>query len=62
VPLALRDGRLEQAGGAIGPERSHFMLCGNPQMLKDMTATLTERGLRKHRRRAPGHISVEAFW
>jgi ferredoxin--NADP+ reductase len=38
------------------------MLCGNPQMLRDTTAALVERGLRKHRRRAPGHITVESFW
>jgi ferredoxin--NADP+ reductase len=38
------------------------MLCGNPQMLKDATAALGERGMRKHRRRNPGHIAVESFW
>jgi hypothetical protein len=31
-------------------------------MLKDTTAALTERGMRKHRRRAPGHITLESFW
>jgi ferredoxin/flavodoxin---NADP+ reductase len=62
IPTAIADGRLEAAGGAIAPERSQFMLCGNPQMLKDVTAALTERGFRKHRRRAPGHITVESFW
>ena len=62
VPAAIRDGRLEAAAGAIAPERSQFMLCGNPRMLKDVTAALVERGLRKHRRRAPGHITVESFW
>jgi ferredoxin--NADP+ reductase len=38
------------------------MLCGNPQMLKDVAAALAARGFRKHRRRAPGHITVESFW
>jgi ferredoxin--NADP+ reductase len=38
------------------------MLCGNPDMLKDAQAALGARGLRKHRRRAPGHITVESFW
>jgi ferredoxin--NADP+ reductase len=38
------------------------MLCGNPDMLQDTTAALVARGLRKHRRRTPGHISVESFW
>jgi ferredoxin--NADP+ reductase len=38
------------------------MLCGNPAMLKDAQGALIERGLRKHRRRNPGHITVESFW
>ena len=37
---------------AIAPERSQFMLCGNPDMLKDMGAALAARGLKKHRRRS----------
>ena len=38
------------------------MLCGNPAMLKDAAAALAVRGLRKNRRRTPGHITVESFW
>jgi ferredoxin--NADP+ reductase len=63
IPAAIRDGRLEQAAGvALDAATSHVMLCGNPQMLRDATAALAERGMRKHRRRAPGHITVESFW
>jgi ferredoxin/flavodoxin---NADP+ reductase len=62
IPAALRDGRLEAAAGVAIDARPHFMLCGNPEMLRDTTAALVERGLRKHRRRAPGHITVESFW
>ncbi len=63
IPAAIRDGRLEAAAGAaIAPERSQFMLCGNPDMVKDVTAALAERGLRKHRRRAPGQVTAENFW
>ena len=62
IPAAIRDGRLEAAGVPISPERSQFMLCGNPGMLKDVAAALAERGFRKHRRRAPGQITVESFW
>ena len=63
VPAAITDGRLEQAAGvALLPETSHVMLCGNPQMLRDAQAALAQRGLRKHRRRNPGHVSVESFW
>jgi len=63
IPAALSDGRLEAAAGAqIAPERSQFMLCGNPGMLKDAAAELAARGLRKNRRRTPGQITVESFW
>jgi ferredoxin--NADP+ reductase len=62
IPAAIRDGRLEAAARPFAPERSQFMLCGNPDMVKDVTAALVERGLRKHRRRAPGQITVETFW
>jgi ferredoxin--NADP+ reductase len=63
IPAAVRDGRLEAAAGLrLSPETSQVMLCGNPEMLKDTTAALAERGMRKHRRRAPGHITVESFW
>ena len=63
IPAAIADGRLEKAAGtALDPATSHVMLCGNPQMLKDVQTVLTARGLRKHRRRTPGHITVESFW
>jgi ferredoxin--NADP+ reductase len=63
IPAAIADGRLEAAAGCpIAPERSQFMLCGNPDMVRDATAALAARGLRKHRRRAPGQITVENYW
>jgi ferredoxin--NADP+ reductase len=62
IPAAVADGRLEAAAAPISAERSQFMLCGNPEMLKDMQAALAARGLKKHRRRSPGQITVESFW
>jgi len=63
VPEAVRDGRLERAAHAeLSAARSQAMLCGNPAMVTDVSAVLEERGLRKHRRRAPGHITVETYW
>ncbi len=63
VPAAVRDGRLERAAGLeLSAQSSHVMLCGNPDMLKDAGAALAERGMRKHRRRNPGHVTVESFW
>jgi ferredoxin/flavodoxin---NADP+ reductase len=63
IPAAILDGRLESAAGVkLSAETSHVMLCGNPQMLKDAQAALAQRGMRKHKRRIPGHITVESFW
>jgi ferredoxin--NADP+ reductase len=63
IPAAVRDGRLEAAAATrLSPETSQVLLCGNPDMLKDTTAALAERGMRKHRRRAPGQITTESFW
>lgn len=63
VTGALRDGALERAAGCVmTPESSQVLLCGNPDMIRDMRALLGERGLRRHRRREPGHVTSEAFW
>jgi ferredoxin--NADP+ reductase len=63
IPALVRDGRLEAAAGLkLAPETSQVMLCGNPDMLKDTSAVLVERGMRKNRRRTPGHITSESFW
>ena len=63
VTTALQDGSLEHAAGSvIDPEHAHVMLCGNPAMIEDMTTLLGARGLRRHRVRTPGHITVEKYW
>ena len=46
----------------IAAGTSQVMLCGNPDMVRDVTATLVERGMKKHRRRNPGQITVENYW
>jgi ferredoxin--NADP+ reductase len=63
IPAALEDGRLEQAVGlTLDKSRSHFMLCGNPDMVRDVTAVLKTKGFSKNRRRTPGHITTENYW
>ena len=63
VPLAIDEGRLEAAAGvALSAKTSQVMLCGNPEMVTDTHATLARRGMKKHRRREPGHITVENYW
>ncbi len=63
LTAALGSGELERrADATIAAESSHFMLCGNPGMIEDVTALLAARGLRRHRQRTPGHITTEKYW
>ncbi len=64
VPALISSGELETAAGLpLTAENSHVMLCGNPEMVKDTQNLLkTEREMRKHLRRKPGHITSEQYW
>ena len=63
IPAAIADGRLEAAAGReLAASSSQVMLCGNPAAVTDITATLKARGMKKHRRRDPGHITAENYW
>jgi ferredoxin--NADP+ reductase len=63
VPPAIDEGRLEVAAGVVLSARSsQVMICGNPDMVRDTSAALGRKGLKKHRRRDPGHITVENYW
>lgn len=63
VTARLRDGGLEQAVGIeVDPRHSHVQLCGNPAMIQEMNDLLAERGLTRHTRREPGHVSYEKYW
>ncbi len=63
IPAAIVDGSLEaRAGVALSAETAHCMLCGNPDMVNDTMEVLQARGLRKHRPKHSGHITVEAYW
>ena len=63
IPKAIEDGRLEaRAGIRLAAESSQLMVCGNPAMVADTVHALQARGLKKHRRRDPGQISVENYW
>ena len=63
IPQAIEDGRLEaKAGLKLDAQISRVMICGNPEMVADTVHALERRGLKKHRRRDPGQISVENYW
>jgi ferredoxin--NADP+ reductase len=63
IPGAIADGRLEaRASLAMTAENAHVMLCGNPAMIDDAQKIMAQRGMRRHRRREPGHVTVETYW
>jgi len=63
VPAAIEDARLEAAAGVrLSAKTSQVMICGNPEMVADTTVALERRGMKKHRRRDPGQITVENYW
>lgn len=63
VPDAIKDGRLEaRTNVVLNAGKSQVMICGNPDMVRDTSLVLEERGLKKNRRKDPGHISVENYW
>ncbi|PHM64285.1 putative flavohemoglobin [Xenorhabdus stockiae] len=64
IPALIENGELESAIGlSMQAENSHVMLCGNPQMVRDTQQLLKEqRGMTKHLRRKPGHVTSEQYW
>lgn len=62
IPLTIASGELEKkCGVSLSADDSHIMLCGNQHMITDVSAELGKRGMRRHRRREPGHISTEKY-
>jgi ferredoxin/flavodoxin---NADP+ reductase len=63
VPAAIESGALEGVAGLpLSATTSQVMLCGNPDMVRDTMAALQARGMKRHRRRDPGHITMENYW
>ncbi len=62
ITTTLESGELEQRVGLqITPQQSHVMMCGNSAMIRSAFTLLEQRGLKKHLRREPGHISTEKY-
>lgn len=63
IAETIADRRLEKAAGReLSPKSSQVMICGSPKAIGDITEALRPRGMRRHRRREPGHICVENYW
>lgn len=62
ITASIEDGSFEtRAAIKINEKDSHIMMCGNSSMIADATKCLEKRGLRKHRRREPGHMTTEKY-
>ena len=61
ITTSIEDASFENRVGITIDEDSHIMMCGNSAMISSVTEVLEKRGLRKHRRREPGHITTEKY-
>ena len=62
ITQSIADGSFEERVGiTIDENDSHVMMCGNSAMISSVSECLENRGLRKHRRREPGHITTEKY-
>ncbi len=63
IPLLLADGRLEAAAGTpLSLADSRLMVCGNPELAKELRQFLSERGYATNRRGVPGQMAFEKYW
>lgn len=63
VTEALEAERYEALVGApLDPAQCHVYLCGNPEMIQGLEASLTARGFHKHTRLHPGNLHLEKYW
>jgi ferredoxin--NADP+ reductase len=62
IPATITSGELEaRTGSELSAGTSHVMLCGNAGMIADVSEVLSNRGMKRHRRRDPGHITTEKY-
>ena len=62
ITSGIEQGDVEtRTGFRISAEDSHVMMCGNSEMIIEVTELLKKRGMRKHLRREPGHITTEKY-
>ncbi|MDO5058902.1 MAG: ferredoxin--NADP reductase, partial [Neisseria sp.] len=60
LPALLQDGSLSAALNLpFSQADTRFMLCGNPEMVKDTFQALLDLGFAMHRNRLPGQILME---
>ena len=63
IPQLIEDGRLEIAADLkFDLKRSRIMVCGNPEIIRELRGLFTARGFQTNRRAAPGQLAFENYW
>ena len=63
IPLLLADGRLEAAADCpLSLADSRLMVCGNPELARELRQFLGARGFATNRRGVPGQMAFEKYW
>ena len=63
IPQLLAAGILEAAAGhSLCVETSRVMVCGNPEMTRELRQMLAARGFASSRRGVPGQMAFENYW
>lgn len=62
VTELLRSGELERSCGFELDPTCQFMMCGNPEMVREMCVLFQERGFERNRRARPGNVTIEKYW
>lgn len=61
IPVSIENGDLEGRANVKISNDSHVMICGSTEMITEVSAILDSRGMRKHKRREPGHYTTEKY-
>lgn len=63
LPILIQNHILEQHSQlSLLPSESQVMLCGNPSMIKEVTAALEAKGFVLTHPKKPGNITIENYW
>ena len=62
IPNAIENGIFETTTKIKISKTSQFMICGNPDMIKETINNLKNKGLEINRRSKPGNITIEKYW
>ena len=62
IPNAIDNGIFESITNIKISKTSQFMICGNPDMIKETINNLNNKGIEINRRSKPGNITIEKYW